>query len=167
MFDIVSYIREKIFRRPTLATPVAGEELSEKQTTKLGYFLLYCMFGAILMSAQWTLSIIEGIPERPTAIPICVTSMVSNFEEKNIDDLYYRSYNYNSSYNDCALTSTKPTFDFTVEYNSLVAPSEEINKHETTIQELQSKKQEAQYSQKNSQQDYNTSLAEKTANENS
>lgn len=45
MMDITQLIREKIFRRPKLNTiNSAGEELSEKQTTKLGYFLLYCMF---------------------------------------------------------------------------------------------------------------------------
>jgi hypothetical protein len=43
MFDMVSLIREKIFRQPKIKV-TAGEELSEKQTTKLGYFLLYCMF---------------------------------------------------------------------------------------------------------------------------
>ena len=75
MFDITSFIREKIFRRPKLVVQ-AGEELSEKQTTKLGYFLLYCMFAAILMSAQWTLSIIREIPTQPNTVPNCVSNLL-------------------------------------------------------------------------------------------
>lgn len=163
MFDIISYIREKILKRPKLVTPIAGEELSEKQTTKLGYFLLYCMFGAILASAQWTLSIIQEIPERPTSIPNCVTNMVVVFDR---EDEYYNSYN-NYSYNDCSLSALNPKFDFTIEYNSLLVPFNKINAYNNQIQTLESQKQQSQYNQRNSQQDYNTSLAEKTAHENS
>lgn len=159
MFDIISYIREKILRRPKLVTPIAGEELSEKQTTKLGYFLLYCMFGAILASAQWTLSIIQKIPERPTAIPNCVTNMIHAFDKESN---YYNSY-YGYSYNDCLLTAQNPEFDFTIAYNNLQIPFNQINDYTKKIQNLESQKQQSQYNQRNSQQDYNTSLAEKTA----
>ncbi len=163
MFDIISYIREKILRRPKLVTPIAGEELSEKQTTKLGYFLLYCMFGAILASAQWTLSIIQKIPERPTSIPNCVTNMIHAFDKESN---YYNSY-YGYSYNDCLLTAQNPEFDFTIAYNNLQIPFNQINDYTKRIQNLESQKQQSQYNQRNSQQDYNTSLAEKTAWENS
>jgi hypothetical protein len=163
MFDIIAYIREKILRQPKLVTPMAGEELSEKQTTKLGYFLLYCMFGAILTSAQWTLSIIQEIPERPTSIPNCVMNMMALFDRESD---YYDSYN-NYSYNNCSLTAQNPEFDFTVDYNNLKTPFDKINDYNRQIQNLESEKQRAQYNQRNSQQDYNTSLAEKTAHENS
>lgn len=41
MIDLVAILREKIFRQPKLGkTPLAGEELSEKGTTKMGNMLL-------------------------------------------------------------------------------------------------------------------------------
>ena len=83
MFDITSWIRETVFRRPKLAPAIAGEELSEKQTTKMGYFLLFCMFAAILSTAQWSLSIIQDIPDRPKNLPYCVNNMLAFFDEKN------------------------------------------------------------------------------------
>ncbi|EKE26476.1 MAG: hypothetical protein ACD_4C00270G0001, partial [uncultured bacterium (gcode 4)] len=165
MFDIISFIREKIFRRPKLATPLAWEELSEKQTTKLGYFLLYCMFAAILSSAQWTLSEIKGIPDRPTPVPYCVTNLVNAFDNNRDDYGYYYDYSYN--YNDCILTSKNPEFDFTKEYNNLLAPYNEIISYNDSIKSLESKKGQLEYNQSNSQKDYNTSLNEKIADEKS
>ena len=164
MFDIISYIREKILRKPKLVLPISGEELSEKQTTKLGYFLLYCMFGAILVSAQWTLSIIQGIPERPTNIPNCVINMMNVLDK---DNSYNYSYSNRYSYSDCLLIANNPKFDFTIAYNNLKVPLDKINDYNTQIADLESQKQRAQYNQRSSQQDYNTSLAEKTAHEDS
>jgi hypothetical protein len=80
MFDIISYIREKILRRPRLVTSIAGEELSEKKTTKLGYFLLYCMFSSMLVSAQWALSIIKDIPKKPTNVPVCIQEIYTTLK---------------------------------------------------------------------------------------
>ena len=115
MFDITSWIRETIFRRPKLAPSLAGEELSEKQTTKLGYFLLVCMFFAIMSSAEWSLSIIQNIPKIPTNVPYCVNNMLQIMDTKS--DLSYISY---SSYDECALVSENPKFDFTTTYNSIL-----------------------------------------------
>lgn len=161
MLDITSFIREKIFRRPKLGTTVAWEDISEKQTSKLGYFLLFCMFWAIMSSAQWTLSIIEGIPTVPMNSPYCINNIINTFDEKNNNDYY--SYSY---YNDCTLTSTNPLFDFTNEYNKLKTPFDSINNYKKELQSLQSQKSNLDYKQRNSQNDYNTSLTEKIANEN-
>ncbi len=125
MFDITSFVREKIFRRPKLVTITPGEELSEKQTTKLGYFLLYCMFGAIIASAQWTLSIIKDIPTAPTGVPSCVVNVLDTFDIKH-DSYTNHGYDYYDSYNrdsyNCPLTAEKPRFDFTEEYTALKEP---------------------------------------------
>jgi hypothetical protein len=175
MFDIVSFIRERIFRRPKLV-PLAGEELSEKQTTKLGYFLLYCMFAAILMSAQWTLSIIKDIPDKPEPVPYCVTTLLSNFGETPdfngasgyANYGYDYRYNYNYGYDGgCSVISSNPPYDLNPEYQSLVGPSEEITTTKNTIQNLESQKQQLERGERGSQQDYDTSLTEKIANENS
>jgi hypothetical protein len=122
MFDITSFVREKIFRRPSLTQVRGGEELSEKQTTKMGYLLLICMFFAIISTAQWSLSIISDIPERPTAVPNCVERMLTFFDDTNeyYDSYYYDGYNYSQGYNDCTLTSTYPKYNFTDSYNALL-----------------------------------------------
>lgn len=166
MFDIVSFVRERILRMPKLVAPLAGEELSEKQTTKLGYFLLYCMFGAIIASAQWTLSIIRDIPDMPTSVPGCVTDMLGTFEVKNDNGYinYYGGYYGNDPMN-CILGATHPQFDLTAEYNALLDPYSKIKEYKTSLQTLESQKRTAEYNQTRSQQDYNTSLTEKIAEE--
>lgn len=77
MIDLIWIIKSKVFRIKEM--PIAWEELSEKQTTKLWYFLLFCMFFAIITSAQWTLSIIKDIPDKPTMIPYCVSDIGFKF----------------------------------------------------------------------------------------
>ena len=167
MFDIISWIREKIFRRPTLSRVIAWEELSEKQTTKLGYFLLVCMFFAIMSTAQWTISIIQDIPERPTPIPSCVTNIISIFDTSNPN---YTTYDYDytyqqgyAGYNNCDLISMNPEYDLTTEYDALKAPYEILNTKSQEIARLESEKSNAQYRQNSNQQDYNVSLRERTA----
>lgn len=164
MFDIVSYIREKILRRPKLTQEIPWEELSEKQTTKLWYFLLYCMFWAILVSAQRTLSIIKDIPSQPTSIPNCVYNMIHVFWNENT---YHNQYYYNYGYNDCGLISQHPQFDFSLEYSNLAQPYKEINDLKYTESQLLNQKYTIENTQRNNQQDYNTSLTEKIAQENS
>lgn len=163
MFDVISFIREKILRRPKLTHEMAWEELSEKQTTKLGYFLLYCMFWAILASAQWTLSIIQDIPEKPTNIPYCIGNMVNTL---NNDEKNYNSYWYNND-NDCNITSTNPEFNFDPEYSNLKIPYDEIIRLNDNISTLNSQKSKIEYNEQRNQTDYNTSLTEKIAWENS
>jgi 3-methyladenine DNA glycosylase AlkC len=169
MFDIVSFIREKIFRREKLSPAVAGEELSEKQTTKLGYFLLYCMFGAILASAQWTLDIIKHIPTAPTPVPYCITQLADTLDPQNIGSSYYDSYQYGGYYggdNCTQLTSTYPVFDFSNNYATLSGANTDVKRLSEELRNLESQNQNAQYNEQRIQQDYNTSLAEKMAQEN-
>lgn len=168
MFDIISFIREKIFRQPKLK-PLAGEELSEKQTTKMGYFLLVCMFFAIISSAQWTIDIIQNIPTKPVSTPNCIINILSTFdpnwnEKENIySDNYYDDSYYYDSFDSCLLTSKNPHFDFTAEYNNLKDAYTIVGNTKEQISKLQTEKNSLEYSQKRTQEDYNTSLLEKTA----
>ena len=167
MFDIVSFIRERIFRRPKLTTLTIGEELSEKQTTKLGYFLLYCMFAAILMSAQWTLYIIREIPDQPKAIPTCISSLLSVFEVGSSNYSFYEnqnSYAYNG-YNTCDLVSNNPKYDFTNSYNSLLGSAQEINSYGEQLRNLENENSNLLRQKRDAQDDYNTALTEKIARE--
>ena len=162
MLDMVQYVREKILRKP--APSIAGEELSEKSTTKLGYFLLFCMFFAIVSSAQWTLSVIKSIPDRPTAISYCVTDMLGVFDTKNVDNAYM--YQYDSRRYNCNLRSAKnPEFDFTDEYNALVAPADKIKELKSSVQQFERNLQTNEKTQLRNREDYNTALIEDIANQ--
>lgn len=171
MFDITSWVRETVFRRPKLIQSIAGEELSEKQTTKMGYFLLICMFFAIISTAQWTLSIIKDIPDRPTRVPLCASSLLAAFD---LNNTAYSSNNYNSymyeysygGYNNCALTSTtNPEFDLTDEYNILQPQYEILQSNYQELSRLESERNKLQYQQGSNREDYNTSIYEGTAGE--
>lgn len=175
MFDITSFVREKIFRRPKLGTALAGEELSEKQTTKMGYFLLYCMFGAIMASAQWTLSIIKEIPTVPTPVPSCAIRILDAFDIKHdtyknndyYDNVYYYESNYGYAPNEekCPLTANHPAFDLSTEYNALKEPYTNIVDYKEAIRKLESEKDTLGYTQDSTQKDYDTALTEKMAGE--
>jgi hypothetical protein len=146
MFDITSWIRERIFRLPKLTPSIAGEELSEKQTTKMGYFLLFCMFVAIMSTAQWTLSIIKGIPERPLAVPNCVSEVLQAFDPGNSDynthlnpydsSSYYNGYNY-GKYNNCTLISSYPEYNLELEFYALSVPYAQIKSYSESISRLE------------------------------
>lgn len=162
MFDIIGSIREKIFRRPSL-TPktLAGEELSEKQTTKMGYFLLYCMFFAILATGQWSLSIIKDIPTQPQNVPYCVEEL-TNYLSLDASGLYYEN-----AYGYCILASEYPKFDFTEEYNQLKPIALQVSTLRSQLENYNSQKYKNADYQQSIQNDYNTSLTEKIAWENS
>lgn len=171
MFDAVSWIREKIFRRPKISPVFAGEEVTEKQTTKMWYFLLACMFVAILTSAQWTLDIIRDIPTPPTQVPGCISRVVNKFiptdstsnysKYNNYDYWYYNEYDSNT----CVLTAGNPRFDFTTEYKELSMVYDAIIVKEKSLSDLETQKTQLTNNQNNNQNDYNTSLSEKIANE--
>ncbi len=170
MFDITSWIRETIFRRPKLTPSIAGEELSEKQTTKLGYFLLFCMFGAIISTAQWSLSIIQNIPTAPTNIPSCVENMLSFFDEVNTShnryyrDTYSYDYSYRDGYNSCTLISENPKYDLTAAYDTLLPAYNQWMSIAQSLSDLQSELSTLESQERNTQNNYNTSLTEDIAN---
>ena len=167
MFDITSWVRETIFRRPKLAPSIAGEELSEKQTTKMGYFLLFCMFVAIMSTAQWTLTIISGIPERPTPVPSCVSDMLRAFDKESTS-YNYSSYGYGydyAGYNSCTLTSLNPKYDLSAEFKTLEWPLSQLNEYFKTLSRLESEKSQATYRQQNNREEYHTSLSERAVQE--
>lgn len=169
MFDITAFIREKIFKRKKIVSEFSWEELSEKETTKLWYFLLYCMFLAIIISAQWTLDIIYSISDRPRDIPYCIDSIVKFLDDKEDNTNSYSNYKYDYNYdnNNCKLESSNPKFDFNNEYISLKIPYNGIIEISKTIDKLNSQKRDLENKEINSRENYNTSLSEKIAWENS
>ncbi len=160
MFDITAFIREKIFRRPKIKQDLKPwEELSEKQTTKLGYFLLFLMFVAIITSAQWTLNIIYHTVEKPTNIPYCIENLENELE--------YWDYYYSNVYDrNCKIISFKnPKFNFTEEYNKLKQPYLKIRELNRQIEDLNNNIRSIDYNYRENQEKYKISLLEKIADE--
>ena len=157
----------KNFFKKSQKTSVAWEEITEKKTTTLGKFLLFCMFVAILVSAQWTLEIINKIPKDPDTIPNCIKNILYKFEADDKENEKY-SYNYGEYWrNDCDLSSENPKFNFEKEYWELSWAYENLNNITEEISNLESKKYRLEKEKWNSREDYNTSLTEKIAWENS
>ncbi|MBB1564505.1 hypothetical protein HG430_000490 [Candidatus Gracilibacteria bacterium] len=157
----------KNFFKKSQKTSVAGEEITEKKTTTLGKFLLFCMFVAILVSAQWTLEIINKIPKEPDTIPNCIKNILYKFEADDKENEKY-SYNYGEyGRNDCDLSSENPKFNFEKEYGELSGAYENLNNITEEISNLESKKYRLEKEKGNSREDYDTSLTEKIAGENS
>lgn len=99
MKDITWFIREKIFRKSPIknTSSNAWEELSEKKTTKLGYFLLICMFLAIISTTYWSLSIISWIIDYPKYPSYELQNVVSNLNPER-NDVYKDYYNYEETF---------------------------------------------------------------------
>ena len=157
----------KNFFKKSQKTSVAWEEITEKKTTTLGKFLLFCMFVAILVSAQWTLEIINKIPKEPDTMPNCIKNILYKFEADDKENEKY-SYNYGEYWrNDCDLSSENPKFNFEKEYWELSWAYENLNNITEEISNLESKKYRLEKEKWNSREDYDTSLTEKIAWENS
>lgn len=126
------------------------------------------MFFAIMSTAQWTLSIISDIPERPSTLPNCVKSMISNLDtkENSYTAPYYSEYGYGYNYNSCDLISENPEYNFENLYSSLLPKETEIRAYIDRISQLESDKRSANYNQQNNRSDYNSALTEQIAREN-
>jgi len=162
MFDITWFIREKIFRNKKIKQDnIAAEDLSEKQTTKLWYLLLFLMFITIIVSAQWTINIIKNVVNRPNDIPYCVKKVLNVLE----DGKYYSSPYYNDEFSHCNLTSDYPKFNFTYEINNLKPIYKTVLQYNKEVNNLNYKKRSLSYSNEKNRKTYETSLLEKMANE--
>lgn len=79
------------------------------------------MFLAILSSGQWTIGIIQNIPQRPQNLPYCISNLYENFIYKynkqgfEIDSSLGLSYGYYPQ-DDCQTTGIDPAYDMTKEY---------------------------------------------------
>ena len=169
MADIIGTIREKIFRRPKIAS-LAGEELSEKQTTKWGYFLLICMFLAILSSGQWTIGIIQNIPQRPQNLPYCISGIYEKFvytynsKGFSLEPSDYFPYGYRDySQTDCQTTGIDPAYDMTKEYEQFKNLWIELDSLEKEISQIQSNVNSLESKKTSRKQEYDTSLLEDIA----
>lgn len=137
------------------------EELTEKQTTKWWYFLLFLMFFAIISTSQWTINIIQDIPDKPQDLPFCIERMINTFENKN----YWNYYSNNLECSNYELISSKPKYDFTSEYDKLINDYKNITELKQELNDLERKKENIENNISNTNKNYDTSLTEDIANE--
>lgn len=137
---------------------ISAEEISEKKTSWMWYFLLICMFFAIISSARMSLGVIQDMVRMPSSITACIKEIHSNTDIKNKNE----RKRYGES---CNLKLEDPKVDFRENYKELKDVSKKITEIKDTNQTLESSmRRELRKKQKN-EQDYNSSSLEKVSNE--
>ena len=130
------------------------EEISEKKTSKLGYFLLILMAIFMIGIGQTIFSDLKKIPERPNSPSSCISSFKSSNYLKNL------SYTQN-----CKFSEIDEKFSLNSQYNNILSKLNQIiliNK-QTSNNENSIKTKEKEITKLNK--DYDLSLQEKMANE--
>jgi|GEM_PF-1002279 len=115
---------------------IPAEEITERSTTKMGYFLLICMWIALFSLGQWSLTIIRDIPVPPKGVPQCIYDIISLLDAKSTHPNVYsdlrcypnggRQFSYVGDDQDFALSSDKPVFDLRSTYTKLLPAAQEI-----------------------------------------
>lgn len=155
MFDIFWFIREKIFRKKPLQN-ISAEEISEKKTTKMWYFLLFCMFLAIISTSFWSLNIISDILDRPERPSYELQKIVNILYKEGKND-YISDYEISDEIKFDDENLQKKFEKVKIVFKNLNQISFERSNLETEI--INSK-----YFLKNLEQDYDLALTEKIAN---
>jgi hypothetical protein len=145
-------IEEQVYRN----SQNSYEEISEKKTSKLGYILLIIMVIFVIGVGETIFSDLKKIPERPTSPSRCISSSIANLE--NLDYSNCPSYNgYNEVDKkfglDTKFNNIKP------ELQKIFSLNENINSNEREIRNLENSIQRLN-------KDYDLSLQEKMADEN-
>lgn len=135
------------------------EEISEKKTTKMWYFLLFCMFVSIFWTAIYSLSVIEDFFELPKRSNRELENLVNNLnpESENVFSTNY--YGYYGNYFDEQEINLEISSAFT-RGNVIM---NEIKRLDSRLDSLyvQLKNLEVKYSRWN--EDYKIALTEKIA----
>lgn len=155
MFDIFQFVREKIFRKKPLQN-ISPEEISEKKTTKMWNFLLFCMFLAMISTSFWSLNIISDILDRPERPSYELQKIVDILDKEGKND-YISDYEINNEIDFSDENLQKNFEKAKIILKNLGEISSEKNNFETEIINTQ-------YHLKNLEQDYELALTEKIAN---
>lgn len=122
---------------PEKKKTLPAEEITERSTTKMGYFLLICMWVALFSLGQWSLSIIRDIPVPPKGVPYCIHEILALLDTQSVNPNYSqdlscypnggRQFVYvDNNSNEVALTSDKPVFDLRETYNEFLPTAKKI-----------------------------------------
>ena len=148
------------------------EEITERPTTKMGYFLLVCMWIALFALGQWSFTIIRDIPVPPQGAPTCIYDIISVLDSNSRGYNYYtdftcvpnggRVFTYQAS-NDQALIGTRPVFDLRSSYTELLPTAEQVRDIFRAREPIQLQIDQVQNTLSDEQKKYSLALQEKTA----
>jgi len=135
------------------------EEISEKKTSKLGYILLTIMVCFVIGVGETIFTDLSEIPEEPYAPSYCLSNLINTDEVSNITYFDCPDYTGYEALDiefelDSQLENARPRLEKLVNLNAQISDLKyEISNNEKEIKELSS--------------DYDLSLQEKIANEES
>lgn len=155
--------------------PVDGtekyEEVSEKQTTKAGYFLLLAMFVFLLIAGETSLSDFGTIPKAPAAPSTCVASVLNTYadaiERQPVYSNHFMYYGEMDGTCDTNLSFSGLDTEFKLDslYNKMLPQLVALKTLEQSIQSYQRAIDQNTYQQEDLRSSYDLSLQEKIANE--
>ena len=155
---------------------VPYEEVQEKNTTGLGYFLLIIMVVVGLWQGQGFIdSLKQNIPN-PENISYCGSYLKTLVDSKNINNSYnnysyYANYGYGYGYNDnnlskCIYSNFEKKYSIENVINDIIPLQAKALTLQSTLQSLESQSYQVQSDINLQKQNYSISLQEKIAQEN-
>jgi hypothetical protein len=147
------------------------EEIQEKKTTVIGYFLILLMAIFMIIVGETVFSDLKRIPDQPIAPAYCIAQITG--EVYNGKGGYYNGYpsrtsvyiprigeNYNCTFNDI-----DKQFELNVLYKEIERPLNTLAEYAKQINTFDQQIQRASYQIQNLESQYNLSLQEKIAGE--
>jgi hypothetical protein len=147
------------------------EEVSEKQTTKAGYFLLLVMFVFLLVAGESSLTDFSTIPTAPVSPSSCVSTVLNTYsdaiERKPVYSGYAMYYgDMNGTCNtELSFSDLDREFKLDALYNKISPQLVAIRTLDQSIQSYQDALNQNNYQQRDLRSSYDLSLQEKMANE--
>jgi len=131
------------------------EEISEKKTSKLGYILLIIMVIFVIVVGETIFSDLKKIPERPTSPSNCILNTITNIQ--NLNNLNCPSYRY--------FNEVDKKFGLDTKFNNIKPDLQKISSLNENISLNERKIRNLENSIQRLNKDYDLSLQEKMANE--
>jgi membrane-associated HD superfamily phosphohydrolase len=148
-----------------IQSKVNYEEISEKKTTRLGYFLLFAMIVFTLWQAQGFITFLRNQISDPKEVSSCSFHLKSYIKNQNIDDRYSSNYDDfligdSCDYNPSELNVGIPKLMKSIRPRFIV-----LKAISDTLQQLTDKKYKFETSLQEEKANYENSLIEKIAKE--
>jgi hypothetical protein len=141
------------------------EEIHEKKTTGLGYFMILLMAVFMIIVGETVFSDLKRVPARPVAPAYCIEQITNTSYSKGST---YRSYPPEMFYggrSNCSFGATDKRFGLDVIYQQIEPSLKIIADYSKEINNLNGQVSSAQSQIRQLESDYNLSLQEKMAGE--
>ncbi len=138
------------------------EEISERKTSKLGYFLLFIMVIFLLVIGQTVFGDLQRIVKKPSYISSCITNL--SYGYNSAQEL--KTYNYrHRDYDSCNFGSIESKFRLNNDYQSIENELKSLSLINGQISNLEAIIRRTENSLQKNNNQYDVSLQEKIADE--